>query len=89
MAKIVYDNTKLHRTEEIALLRLIEDSIIRRYDGKLERRQDPRSKRNTYKPLDTDAIRTLLTTLWGEYISAETIKTIFNTLVEDDTEAKE
>jgi hypothetical protein len=87
MVETVYDNTVLHWAEEIGLLDLIEQSIIRRYDGDLERREDPRCKRaDTYTPLDTDTIRTLLTTLWGGRVSAETIEEVFDRLTTDGAE---
>jgi hypothetical protein len=74
-------------TEENQLLALIETSIIERYDGDLERQEDPRMKcADTYVPLDTDAIRELLTTLWGELVSAQTIEQVYTTLVEDGAE---
>jgi hypothetical protein len=75
-------NTPLVLEEQ--LLALIESSIIERYSGDLKRHEDPRMKRaNRYTPLDTDAIRELLTTLWGKHITAQTIEHVFETLVED------
>jgi hypothetical protein len=72
---------------ELDLLVMIENSIITRYDGDLERHEDPREKRaDTYIPLDTDAIRESLTTLWGEHITAQTLERVFETLTTDGAE---
>ena len=63
---------------------MIENSIIERYSGDLRKWEDPRMKRaDTYTPLDTDAIRELLTTLWGEHVTTQTIERVFEMLVED------
>jgi hypothetical protein len=74
-------------TEEIALSALIEKSITERYSGDLERHEDPRGKcANTYTALDTDHIRQLLTSLWGEHITADTLESVFETLTEGGAE---
>jgi hypothetical protein len=73
--------------EEHQFFTLIETSIIERYTSDLERSEDPRGKyADTYIPLDTDHIRELLTTLWGELVSAETIERVYATLVKDGAE---
>jgi hypothetical protein len=73
--------------EEDQLFTLIETSIVERYAGDLERQEDPRGKcADTYIPLDTDNIRELLTTLWGELVSAETIERAYTTLIEHGAE---
>ncbi len=69
------------------LLALIETSIVNRYDGDLEKHEDLyMGGSDTYTPLDTDAIRELLTALWGEHITAKTIETVFKNLVENGAE---
>lgn len=68
---------------EFQLLALIENSIIERYAGDLEQREDPREGEYVYTPRDTSAIRELLNTLWGEHVSALTIERVFKTLVKD------
>jgi small-conductance mechanosensitive channel len=74
-------------TVQDRLLALIETSIIERYSGDLEKREDPRRKcAERYVPLDTDDIRELLTTLWGELVSAQTIEQVYAALVEDGAE---
>ena len=80
-------NGKGPMEDEDKLFALIENSIIARYSGDLERHKDPRCKRaDTFTPLDTDAIRELLTTLWGEHITLQALELIFETLVTDGAE---
>jgi hypothetical protein len=67
--------------EEGQLLALIEASIIARYSGDLKRHEDLRMKRgDTYTPLDTGAIRNLLTTLWDGPALAEITERALETL---------
>lgn len=74
--------------EEDKLFALIENSIIARYSGDLERHEDPRMKRaETFTPLDAGAVRELLTTLWGEHITPQALELVFETLVTDGAEA--
>jgi hypothetical protein len=65
-----------------AFMSVIHASIIERYDGDLERHEDPRGKRNDlYVPLDHDQIRELLTKLWAEHVTVGTIEDAFDNLV--------
>jgi hypothetical protein len=80
-------DTAPNSLDEDKLFALIENSIIARYSGDLERHEDPRGKRaDTYTPLDTDAIRELLVTLWGEHITAQALELVFETLTMEGAE---
>jgi hypothetical protein len=72
-------------SNEIELQILIENSIIERYEGDLER-HETESGEITYIPLDVDNIHDLLTTGWGEYVAADTLEQIFKNLTEDGAE---
>ena len=77
--------------EENALTSIIEASIIARYDGETERRESYDRKGvsdgHYYVPLDTDAIRELLTQLWGDSLTTEVIEsTIANLSTEGAAE---
>jgi hypothetical protein len=62
----------------------IDATIIARYDGDLERHEDPRGKRGVcYTPLDTSNIQELLTRLWGTRLTADAIEDAFHRLTED------
>src|SRR5262245_14302429 len=71
---------------KIAFEELVDNSIIERYDGDLERHQCPKTAEVHYTPLDTDHIRTLLNRLWGESLTAETIEDFFERLTKDGAE---
>jgi Glu-tRNA(Gln) amidotransferase subunit E-like FAD-binding protein len=65
---------------------LVENSIIARYSGNLEKHECPRDLTITYTPLDTDDVRELLTALWGEHLAAEAIESVFENLTTDGAE---
>jgi hypothetical protein len=66
----------------------IDATIIARYNGDLERHEDPRGKRGDfYTPLDTNNIRELLIELWGERLTANAIEDAFLRLTEDGAES--
>jgi hypothetical protein len=90
-AGVIHDLTKPDKTltteEEFKLSELIEKSITERYSGELERHEDERGKMPVmYTPLDTDDIRNVLIKLWGKYVTAETLKGVFNVLTQDGAE---
>src|SRR5262249_15442606 len=62
---------------------LIDDSIIERYDGDLERLGEGKHGELHYRPLDEDHIRQLLASLWGERLTAEVIEDAFKRLMND------
>jgi hypothetical protein len=62
---------KLSSAEECQFETLIDQSILDRYDGDLERGWDKDGP--TYRPLDTDHVRTLLNVLWGELLAPQAI----------------
>jgi hypothetical protein len=88
----------LHMTIEITTPRLgfeercvfeemIDASIIARYDSELER-HDTCDRKGVfdgyfYTPVDTDCIRKLLETLWGNLLSAEAVEDAFIRLTKD------
>jgi hypothetical protein len=72
--------------DEDKLLALIENSIIARYSGELEKHEADDGA-VTFTPLDTDDIRDLLTTLWGGHITPQALELVFETLVTDGAEA--
>jgi len=77
---------ELKLEEWTALQELIDNSIIERYDGDLERSGPGHHGEIYYWPLDTDHIRTLLVELWGELLTAETIEDFFKRLTKNGAE---
>ena len=67
---------------ECAFTSLIDDAIIARYTGDLER-YDERDGGYIYVPLDTDHIRELLTEFWGELLSTSALEDAFGRLTKD------
>jgi len=61
--------------------RVIDDSIVARYDGDLERLGEGRHGEICYRPLDTDHIHRLLVDLWGERLTPDTINATFDRLM--------
>jgi hypothetical protein len=72
----------LSLTEQTALETLIDDSIVARYEGDLERIDEYCGVCGTYLPLDEDNIRELLTAFWGEHVTAETLDAAFDRLTQ-------
>ena len=69
---IRYDGQTQSTIEADKLCELIKSTIIERYSGKLEKRHDPRGKVGPcYLPLDTDQVRQLLNTLWGDFVAEQ------------------
>src|SRR5262249_38125121 len=68
-AKALLAYQQLSIDEEFQFDKLIDDSITSRYEGDLERRECPQTSDVTYRPLDHDSIRELLTMLWGDRFS--------------------
>ena len=69
---IRYDGQTQSTIEADKLCELIKSTIIERYSGKLEKRHYPRGKvGRRYLPLDTDQIRQLLNTLWGDFVAEQ------------------
>jgi hypothetical protein len=71
---------------ELDLLLLIERSIIERYEGDLEKHDDPQNGGCLYTPLDTDNIRELVVSLWGELVHSEVLENAINRLTEHGAE---
>jgi hypothetical protein len=55
----------------------VDNSIVEQYDGPLDRLGEDQHGVLCYAPLDTDHIRTLLISLWGDLLSAEAIEEAF------------
>ena len=84
---IHYDDQSQSTIEADSLCALIEHSIVERYSGELERHDDPCIKAEPhYVPLDTDAVRLLLNTLWGDFVAEQILDSVFATLIEDGAE---
>lgn len=81
-------NTTLYLSldEQCCFETLIDDLIIAKYNGDLERWWDDRECRYHYTPVDTDDIRDLLTKLWGDLLSKEACDDAFLRLTEDGAE---
>jgi hypothetical protein len=60
---------------------MVDTSIVEQYDGPLDRLGEDQHGVICYAPLDTDHIRTLLISLWGDLLSAETIEETFERLM--------
>jgi hypothetical protein len=60
--------------EECALMDLVTASIVKRYNGPLERQGMGCQGDIFYTPVDLDQIRELLATLWGEFLKGDTLE---------------
>jgi hypothetical protein len=76
---------RLSFAEVTRFYELIETPIIERYAGDLER-HECEDGTVTYTPLDTDTIRELLITLWGDLVSETTINGVYDDLITDGAE---
>jgi hypothetical protein len=74
---------ELDRKTQGAFETMIDDSIVKRYDGDLDRLGEGRHGETCYRPLDTDRIRRLLVDLWGNLLTPETINEAFDRLMEE------
>lgn len=68
--------------EQTTLETLIDEFIIARYAGGLERVEECYSGYGAYLPLDEDSIRELLTALWGEHVTTKTLDAAFDNLTQ-------
>jgi hypothetical protein len=66
-----------------ALLDLIVTSVVQRYDGDLDKHEDPRDGGVTYTPNDTDHIRSLLMELWGALFTPKVLNDAYDQLIEE------
>jgi len=60
---------------------MVDNSIVEQYDGPLDRLGEDQHGAIYYAPLDTDHIRTLLISLWGDLLSAAAIEEAFERLM--------
>ena len=74
---------ELDRRTQDAFESMIDDSIVRRYDGDLKRLGEGRHGEIWYRPLDPDYVSTLLIDLWGELLTPEAINEAFDRLMEE------
>jgi hypothetical protein len=79
-------DVELSLAEESALESLIDQSIISRYDGDLERLGPDQDGGINRVPLDTEHVSDLLTALWGKYLNPGAITAALIRLTEDGAE---
>ena len=77
---------ELDRKTQDAFETMIDDSIVKRYDGDLDRLGEGRHGETWYRPLDPDYVSSLLVDLWGEILTPETINEAFDRLMEEQGE---
>jgi hypothetical protein len=61
---------------------MVDDAIIKQYDGPLDRLGEDQHGVIQYRPEDIDHVRTLLFSLWGDLLSAEAIEHAFERLMD-------
>src|SRR5262245_65771084 len=59
---------ELDRKTQDAFETMIDDSMVKRYDGDLECLGEGRHGETWYRPLDPDYVSNLLVDLWGEIL---------------------
>ncbi len=79
-------NPFLTLSELISFENVVTASITARYAGDLQRWWDERNGGVYYTPLDTDNIRELLTTLWGDFLTTEAIEEFATQLIVEGAE---
>jgi hypothetical protein len=72
--------------EETALMNLVKASIVKRYDGPLERQGTFCQGEVFFTPVDHDQCIELLEVLWGEFLKEDTLNNVFLLLVMDGAE---
>lgn len=60
---------------------IVDNSTVEQYSGPLDRLGEDQHGAVCYAPLDTDHIRTLLISLWGDLLSTEAIEEAFERLM--------
>jgi hypothetical protein len=77
---------KLDGKTQAAFETMIDDSIVERYDGNLDRLGEGRHGEICYRPLDPDYVGRVLVELWGDRLTPEAINAAFDRLMEEHDE---
>jgi len=77
---------KLDYETQLAFEAMIDDSILKRYDGDLERLDEGHHGEIGYRPLDIDYVRDLLIELWGGTLTTNAIEEAFERLMDRNGE---
>lgn len=67
-----------------ALEEIVDTAVAEQYDGPLERLGENKDGAICYRPEDTDRVRELLVSLWGEVLTPDAIEDAFERLMDHD-----